>query len=291
MTTLGHRYAVGDRKLWLHHEAGDAAPTVVFLPGAGLVGLDFLAAQRRSGNAVIYDRAGTGWSDPAPLPRSAEEVARELRALLAAAGVDGPVVLAGHSLGAFYARRYAQLFPAEVAGLLLLDPGHEDIFDFLPPEAKALDEEIKRHTEAIPELTEEQKTAARGQYARLYADWPPTERDALTDYHLDQWRVAIAETRNFDTEVYEELRAGGPLPDVPLVVLTAGAHNPVWAHFADAELVARAHAGIDAMHRAMATAVPRGAHRVVPDAAHGLLPMQHPLAIAEAVATVRHQAG
>ncbi|MEV0717104.1 alpha/beta hydrolase [Asanoa sp. NPDC050611] len=290
MTNLGQRYAVGDRKLWLHRESGAGTPTVVFLPGAGLVGLDFLAAQRHSGDAVTYDRAGTGWSDAAPLPRSAAEVAEELRALLSAADVAGPVILAGHSLGAFYARRYAQLFPTEVAGLLLLDPGHEDIFDFLPPEARALDAEIKSYTDAIPDLTDEQKAAARGQYAQLYAAWPAAERDALTDYHLDQWRVAIAETRNFDTEVHAELRAGGPLPDVPLVVLTAGAQNPVWTRFADADLVARAHAGIDAMHQAMAAAVPRGAHRVVPGAAHGFLPMQHPGAIAEAVATIRAQA-
>ena len=74
---------------------------------------------------------------------------------------------------------------------------------------------------------------------------------------------------------------------MPLVVLTAGAQNPVWAHFADADLMARAHAGVDAMHREMAAAVPRGAHRVVPGASHGFLPMRHANAIADAVGTIR----
>ncbi|GIF67824.1 hypothetical protein Ais01nite_58590 [Asanoa ishikariensis] len=119
--------------LWLDHDPDGSGPTVVFLPGAGLVGRDFRAAQRLTAPAVIYDRAGTGWSEPTALPRSATAVAEELRAALTTAGVTGPVILAGHSLGAFYARRYAQLFPTEVAGLLLIDPGHEDIFDFLPP--------------------------------------------------------------------------------------------------------------------------------------------------------------
>jgi pimeloyl-ACP methyl ester carboxylesterase len=286
MTTLGQRYDVGDRALWLHRTAGDG-PTVVFLPGAGLVGLDFLATQQATNGSVIYDRAGTGWSDPAPLPRSAAEVSAELRKLLQTVGATGPVILAGHSLGAFYARRYAQLFPTEVAGLLLLDPGHEDILDFLPPEAKALDAEMKRHTDAMPDLTEGQLAAARGQYAQLYAAWPPEERAALTDYHLDHWRTAIEETRNFDTEIYDELRGGGPLPDVPLIVLTAGARNPFWEHFADPDLVTRAHLGIDAMHEAMAAAVPRGEHRVVPEAAHGFLPMRQATEIADAVATLR----
>ncbi|GIF77550.1 alpha/beta fold hydrolase [Asanoa siamensis] len=287
MTNLGHRYAVGDRELWLHHEPGTTGPTVVYLPGAGLIGLDFLAAQRRTGPAVTYDRAGTGWSDPAPLPRSAADVATELRALLRAADVAGPVILAGHSLGAFYARRYAQLFPDDVAGLLLLDPGHEDIFDFLPPEAKEIDAAIKRHTETIPELTDEQRSMARGQYAQLYAEWPAAERVTLTDYHLDKWRIALDETRNFDTDIYAELRAGGALPDVPLLVLTAAGRNPVWEQFADPDLVTAAHAGIDAMHRAIAAAVPRGEHRVVPDASHGFLAMQHPGAIAAAVTDLR----
>ncbi|GIF67825.1 hypothetical protein Ais01nite_58600 [Asanoa ishikariensis] len=129
--------------------------------------------------------------------------------------------------------------------------------------------------------------AARGQYAQLYAAWPEDEREALIDYHLGHWRTAIEETRNFDTEIYAELRAGGALPDVPLIVLTAGARNPVWERFADADLVTRAHEGIDAMHRAMAAAVPRGEHRVVPGASHGFLQVQHPEALADAVATLR----
>ncbi|MEV4617278.1 alpha/beta hydrolase [Asanoa sp. NPDC049573] len=287
MTTLGQRYDAGDRALWLHRRTDGTGPPVVFLPGAGLVGLDFWAALQATTDAVIYDRAGTGWSDPVPLPRSAAGVATELRHLLARARVAGPVILAGHSLGAFYARRYAQLFPTEVAGLLLLDPGHEDILDFLPPEAKALDGRMKRHTEAMPDLTAEQVALARGQYAQLYAAWPADERAALTDYHLDHWRTSIEETRNFDTEIYAELRGGGPLPDVPLIVLTAGARNPFWHQFADPDLVDRAHMGIDAMHRAMAAAVPRGEHRVVPDAAHGFLPMRQASEIADAVASLR----
>jgi pimeloyl-ACP methyl ester carboxylesterase len=286
MTNLGRRYDIGARELWLDHTAGDG-PTVVYLPGAGLVGLDFLAAARRTGPAVIYDRAGTGWSDPVPLPRGAAEVAEELRDVLRAAGVAGPVILAGHSLGAFYARRYAQLFPAEVAGLLLIDPGHEDIFEFLPPEAKALNDEIKRHGDTMSELTAEQRTTARGQYGVLLAEWPAEERAALTEYHLDNWRIALDETRNFESEIYAELRSGGPPPDVPLIVLTAGGRNPVWEQFASEDLVTRAHEGIDAMHRAMAAEVTHGEHRVIEGATHAFVMIQNLDAIADAVATLR----
>src|SRR4051812_39525421 len=112
----------------LLHRSGEGGPAVVFLPGAGLVGLDFLNVQALVGDfttSVLYDRGGTGWSTPTVLPRSAKEVVEELRALLVKAGIEGPYVLVGHSIGAFYVRRYVQLFPDEVAGMVLLDPGHE----------------------------------------------------------------------------------------------------------------------------------------------------------------------
>ena len=68
---LGRRFDVAGRSLALHR-SGSGGPTVVFLPGAGLTGLDFLnvhAEVARFATAVIYDRGGTGWSDAAPLPR------------------------------------------------------------------------------------------------------------------------------------------------------------------------------------------------------------------------------
>jgi hypothetical protein len=65
---------------------------VVFLPGAGLVGLDSLNIHERVvevTTSVLYDRAGTGWSDQVELPRSAGEVVVELDEVLRAAGVPG----------------------------------------------------------------------------------------------------------------------------------------------------------------------------------------------------------
>ena len=200
-------------------KSGSGAPTIVFLPGAGLVGLDFLIIRDRAAalsTSLIYDRGGTGWSDETPLPRSAEAVARELRAVLQHAGAPKPFLLVGHSLGAFYARRYAQLFPDEVAGLLLLDPGHEDIFDFMPPGAAEMSLRMKQDVAALPDLTEAQIAGARAQFAKIYADWPPTVREALIEHHLTHWRTGLAEAANMEDEIYREMRQGGPLPDVPL---------------------------------------------------------------------------
>ncbi|WP_205830071.1 alpha/beta hydrolase [Microbispora hainanensis] len=270
---LGRLYDVGERRLMLHR-SGSGGPSVVFLPGAGLVGLDFLNVQEGAAafaTSVLYDRGGTGWSEPAPLPRRATEVAAELRGLLRATAVPGPFLLVGHSLGAFYARRYAQLFPDEVAGLLLLDPGHEDILDHMPAQAADLAERMRPDPARMPELTGEQRRAAREAYARLYAEWPAPLREALIGHHLASWRTSLRETENFETEVYDELRAGGPLPDVPLIVLTAGGVNPYWAKFLPEEVMREAHDGVRALHAAMARSVPRGRQRVVDGASHQYL--------------------
>jgi pimeloyl-ACP methyl ester carboxylesterase len=125
---------VGGRQLMLY-ASGTGGPAVVVLPGAGLTGLGYLNLHEQvSGFAtsVLYDRAGTGWSDHVPLPRSATEVTDELRLLLRLASVPAPYVFVGHSLGGIYARRFAQRFPAEVAGLLFMDPAHEDYTTQLP---------------------------------------------------------------------------------------------------------------------------------------------------------------
>jgi len=73
-----------------------------------------------------YDRAGLGWSDSGPEPRDAMQHARELHALLANAGEAGPYVLAGHSLGGLSVRMYADRYPDEVAGMVLIEGTNPD---------------------------------------------------------------------------------------------------------------------------------------------------------------------
>ncbi len=68
-----------------------------------------------------YDRAGMGYSEAGALPRTAEQFARELHVLLDRAGVPGPYVLVGHSLGGLPVRVYAHEYPADVAGVVLID--------------------------------------------------------------------------------------------------------------------------------------------------------------------------
>ena len=75
---------------------------------------------------VSYDRAGLGWSGPDPAPKTAVLAARRLRSVLLHSRVPPPYVLVGHSMGGLFIRVFADLFPDEVAGMVLIDAVHPD---------------------------------------------------------------------------------------------------------------------------------------------------------------------
>jgi pimeloyl-ACP methyl ester carboxylesterase len=199
-------------------------------------------------------------------------VARELHRV---AG-PGPHVLVGHSMGAVYARRFAQLFPDKTVGMLLLDPGHEDLFAHLPAEAAALNDQMKPNLSEIPDLSPEQRDAALAAWRKILAGFPDGIREELVAHHVDNWRTGLAESANLESEVYDELRRGGPTPDVPTIVLSAGAGNPAWASFGPPDLIQRALNGIHELHAGIAKSVTHGEHRVLPGATYQFLHLERP---------------
>jgi pimeloyl-ACP methyl ester carboxylesterase len=77
--------------------------------------------------ACSYDRAGTGFSDPGPMPRTSVHIAEELRTALHHAGIGGPYILVGHAFGGDNVRTFADLYVDEVAGLVLDEADPTDV--------------------------------------------------------------------------------------------------------------------------------------------------------------------
>ncbi|MEV6218714.1 alpha/beta hydrolase [Nocardia sp. NPDC051833] len=274
---IGGFQEIDGRRLFVFR-CGTGGPAVVFLPGASAVGLDYFGVQQQVSQfttAVVYDRGGTGYSDPLPLPRTAAEVAIELRELLRASNIPGPYVLAAHSLGGFYAHRFAQLYSGEVAGLVWLDALHRDWDDHVPPEARlAATERLGPDLAQLAEL----RPAMRAMRAELLTGYPAAISDALLDAKgSDAWlRTGMAERRTL-VPLATELRSGPGIPDVPVVALTVVSDDPAQRDLDAAKT---------RMDAALVGAVSHGEQRVLTDTFHHRLCFDRPDAVVRAIRDV-----
>jgi pimeloyl-ACP methyl ester carboxylesterase len=110
-------------------ETRTARPTVVLEAGAGDVSVDWSLVQpgiARFARVCSYDRAGSGWSNLGPRPRTMHQIVYELHTLLEKAGERPPYVMIGHSYGGVLARLYRMMYPADVVGMVLVEAGSDD---------------------------------------------------------------------------------------------------------------------------------------------------------------------
>ena len=102
---------------------------------AGVAGFTRVCAYDRPGTvAPLKDDVRPSRSDPVPQPRTAPDAVADLHRLPHAAGIPGPYVLAGHSLGGLFVRLYASIYPREVVGLILVDAYSERLETLMTPE-------------------------------------------------------------------------------------------------------------------------------------------------------------
>jgi pimeloyl-ACP methyl ester carboxylesterase len=113
---------------------GKGKVTVVLEGGFGIGIASWSSVQKQIAEfaqTISYDRAGLGQSDPGPKPRTGKQIATELHSALEKVGFKPPYLLVGHSLGGIYVRIFADMFPNEVAGMILIDPSQEDFEEWL----------------------------------------------------------------------------------------------------------------------------------------------------------------
>jgi pimeloyl-ACP methyl ester carboxylesterase len=120
----GQLVDIGTHRLHIRCE-GEGTPAVIFDAALGASSLSWSLVQpavARITRACAYDRAGFGWSEAGPLPRTAGRIADELQDLLRRAPVGPPYVLVGHSFGGLVMRLFAARHREDVAGLVLIEP-------------------------------------------------------------------------------------------------------------------------------------------------------------------------
>src|SRR6266508_643076 len=215
----GQMVDVGGYRLHINC-TGEGSPTVVIESGWGDSSASWGWVQpevAKTTRICTYDRAGMGWSESSPQPRTAREFAKELHTLLAKANEPGPYVLVGHSMGGFTILVYAHDYPDEVSGLVLVDS------QALPP------------TNATPKPTPKPggtslvSLIARIGVMRLLAgplgaiqDLPPEAKQAYTAYSVIP-RSAQTQLDEFIgmSEGGAQARAVTTLGALPLIVLSA----------------------------------------------------------------------
>ncbi len=126
----------------LHLYSTGTGPSVILESGIASSSISWKLVQDLASafaRVVSYDRAGLGWSEPPRTPRSLDNLVAELRGLLHTAEIPEPYLLVGHSFGGLVVRHYAALHPAEVSGLVLVDPVPiKDWFPLRPSQARRL---------------------------------------------------------------------------------------------------------------------------------------------------------
>ncbi|NEO46523.1 MAG: alpha/beta hydrolase [Moorea sp. SIO4A3] len=131
---------VGGRKLHLHCMGeGDVEGDVTVILEDGLAPMGSMAWGKVQPHVAqftrvcAYDRAGIMWSEPSPHPPTADQIAQDLHRALEQAGIKPPYVLAGLSMGGIYIRVFAELYPDEVVGMVLVDSSHPEQEERFPP--------------------------------------------------------------------------------------------------------------------------------------------------------------
>jgi pimeloyl-ACP methyl ester carboxylesterase len=223
----GQLIDVGGHRLHIQC-VGAGSPTVVTESGFAGTSLDWSLIQPALANTTrvcAYDRAGFGWSESGPAPRTSGRIVGELHTLLANAGIAGPYVLVGHSVGGLHTQLFTSRYPREVSGLVLLDPTPAAYLAGLDPVAQR---------EAAPPIGQI-RTVQLMQHVgltRLFGlsvPMPVGQLSAPVQHQVKavgfQSAVGDAlyeEASAYDVDIAEALAAAPLRADIPLVVVVRG---------------------------------------------------------------------
>jgi len=288
--TPSQRVDIGGGRMLNLRCSGSGSPAVLLDIGQGMTSMSWrkvqplLAAKRR---VCSYDRAGLGFSDAGPPPRTAQAAATDLHALVHAAKLPTPLVLVGHSMAGYIVRLYAAAHPEDVAGVVLVDPVVETLADDAPAvvafEAKLGEQNTAfgRHCLELAERGDLAKGApgSDGCVHPRYPGFSDALNESIRKRDLDPtyWRTALSE-RESDAANIAAVKAAKLPANVPLVVLDADGTNDWMPQDQRAIADAAYHAG----HAKIAAASTKGRLVPVSHSSHNVQEDQ-PRAIVDAV--------
>jgi pimeloyl-ACP methyl ester carboxylesterase len=220
---------VGEYSLHLYCQGDPSAkPVVVVSPGSGSNVAQWPLVQpevAKFARICIYDRLGSGWSFGVPQGQTYQEEAKDIHTLLINAGVTGPYVLVGHSLGGAVVQVYASLHPQDVLGMVLVDPRTRGIESKYPPEyVQALEK-----NEPVRAIFAIQGVFRLLNWFGLFGTVPPFEhlppdlKEVAYGIDYNSRFFSYEKALNSkDAEREAQFVSAGPLPDVPLIVIVHG---------------------------------------------------------------------
>jgi pimeloyl-ACP methyl ester carboxylesterase len=226
---------------------GTGSPTVVFDSGWSDWAPAWAVVQPRVAaftRACSYDRAGSGFSGPGPMPRTTERIATELHTALRNGGIAGPFVLVGASFGGDHVRAFADLFPNDVAGIVMVDGDASDV-----DTAENRRSDDQGNLSYVPKLRECRNAIAAGKIAyaltpppgrpsRMCAqaffrglpdtEWSPALNAKLVDiaqHKLSMWDADISEMEQTAADELWLQQHRRTLGKTPVRILTSGNHG------------------------------------------------------------------
>jgi pimeloyl-ACP methyl ester carboxylesterase len=283
----GRSVDIGGYKLNINC-TGQGSPTVILESGLEVPAIGWRLVQpdiAKFTRVCSYDRAGYGWSDPGPMPRTSAQIVRELHTLLQNAGEQPPFVLVGHSFGGTNVRVYNALYPSDVVGMVLAEAGHEDLK--LPDSIQKLSDADLKRRQRDRELARLRFWLGISRFAaRREIDNPASSHGRQESRYFDtQPKFIDATTSEVENLLkdYDELRATGTLGDKPLIVLIAG-EGMFGLPLTSKDWVDLRNMWVD-FHMRLAHLSSRGKWIMVPHTGH-MIPYQRPDAIVSAVREV-----
>jgi len=277
----GERIDVGGYKMHINC-TGQGTTPVILESGLGdsFVSWSKVQAQAAKFTRVCsYDRAGLGYSDSSPRPRTSNVMAEEMHTLLHNARIAPPYILVGHSMGGFNVRLFAYHYRSEVAGIVLLDSAHPEQEKRLPQEMNDLEKSWLREQEfltfsmpfGIPRLM-----GLCGTDARV--------RAADCNYH--SYREGLAASKAFSESAAQAATAVS-LGDIPLEVLSRDPDAPADPYTPD-YLVKPVNVVWQQMQRELVELSSRGIQVMAKNSGH-YIQVQRPDVVIEAIRTMVDQ--